>query len=90
MAEPLGLNLRVTDPSRFSRAEGLYPCHRGPDISGDSRLFVSVIRRMDPGQHPFMEDTGNQNPALLPSIEYDMFAMLKTAQARTNVATRPP
>jgi hypothetical protein len=89
MAEPLGLNLRVTDPSRFSRAEGLHPCHRGSDISDDSRLVGLVIRGMDPRQHPFMEDTGNQNPALHSSIEYDMFAMLKTAHARTNVATRP-
>src|SRR5271154_5087406 len=39
------------------------------------------------GQHPLMQDTGNQGPATLLPIEHDVPAMLMTAQARTDVIT---
>ena len=51
---------------------------------------VLVIDSMPVGQHALMQDAGNQDAIPLLPVKQDVLAVFVTAQARTDMAARPP
>jgi hypothetical protein len=57
----------------------------------ERRLAIGLVIDCVPlGQHPFMQDTGDQNAVLLLSVEQDALAMLVPTQAGADMTARPP
>jgi hypothetical protein len=51
------------------------------------RLLVVIVELMSFGEHPLMQDTGNQDGSMFLPVKQDMLAMFVTVQAGANIIT---